>query len=456
MNSLSIIIPVLNEQSGIVERLNALQHFRNETCEILLVDGGSTDATVELATPLVDRLLSSAPGRAVQMNKGAAAARGAVLLFLHIDTVLPKNAQQLLSASGVGDRSQWGWFKLKFTNNGFVFRIISSSMNVRAALTRVCTGDQTLFVARELFHEINGFPELALMEDVAISKILRRTGKPTIVSAFVATSPRRWEKNGILKTILFMWHLRLLYFFGANPAGLARRYYPDALSGVGDSAEPRQSAGTYRYPHVKILLFAKAPVAGEVKTRLQPELGKQGSLQLHLAMTRRVAALLGSQELAPWELWASAKGSEEFFLSSCNKKEIKIQQGADLGQKMAYASALSLAEASVKSVLIIGSDCPSYDAEYLAGAIEALQRGSDVVLGPAEDGGYVLIGMNAPNNALFQGVEWGSDRVLQQTQANIRRLGLCASTLQPLWDVDRPEDLQRLEQLDPPLRWSRA
>jgi len=446
---------VLNEQDCIVERLGALQAFRNEVCEVLLVDGGSTDGTVELATPLVDRLLRSEPGRARQMNKGAAAAKGDVLLFLHMDTILPANAQELLSVSfDQANENLWGWFRLKFTNKAFAFAVISASMNTRAALTRVCTGDQTLFVSRKRFTEINGFPEIALMEDVAISKTLRRIDKPTIIPDIVQTSSRRWEKNGILKTVLFMWYLRLLYFFGANPSSLARLYYPNSAAEEGNSATKARTSANYRYPDARILLFAKAPVAGEVKTRLEPELGNEGSLALHQAMTTRVIALLQSQSIAPWELWVSSDRSEEFFLSICNKKEIKIQTGADLGRKMAHASALSLAGDGVNSVLIIGSDCPSYDAEYLAEAIECLQSGSDVVLGPAEDGGYVLVGMNAPYSGLFDGIDWGTERVLAQTQANIRSLGLISSSLQPLWDVDRPEDLARLEELDPPLQWS--
>ncbi len=452
MKKLSIIIPVLNEQKCIVARLNALQKLREAKCEIVLVDGGSDDQTVDLAIPLVDKFVHSSPGRAVQMNRGAELATGNIFLFLHIDTVLPKSANELI-ANLIAERSSvWGWFDLQFDNSSLLFKLISGSMNIRAAFTQVCTGDQTMFITRSLFESIQGFPEIPLMEDVAISKLLRRNSKPKRVSTKVTTSIRRWEQNGVIKTVLFMWWLRLLYFIGTSPIELARRYYPNFVKQCDKADSPVPSEATFRYPNARILLFARAPFLGQVKTRLEPLLGSEKSLELHRAMSLRIAGLLSSIKLAPWQLWVSADESNEFFLSICNREDIHLQIGNNLGEKIAGSMHEALLKPGVNGVIVIGSDCPGFDEAYLESAIKQLYECHDIVLGPAEDGGYVLIGMKAPNPTVFKGVEWGTDRVLEQTITNIDSLNLSYVLLEPLWDVDRPEDLDRLQNLDPPFR----
>ncbi|NKB31971.1 MAG: DUF2064 domain-containing protein [Pseudomonadales bacterium] len=456
MNTLSIIIPVLDEQECVVDRLTHLQSLRDENCEIILVDGGSSDATVALATPLVDKLVKCGSGRALQMNAGAELAQGKLLLFLHIDTTLPANAKVLIDEAIGDSQLKWGRFNLKFDKSSLAFKIISSNMNKRATLTRVCTGDQSLFVTKALFEQVQGFPALPLMEDVALSKSLRRIRKPIVIDSFVVTSSRRWERHGVVRTVVFMWWLRLLFFLGVSPASLAKLYYPSQSGDAGEKEAGINAELRFRHPGSRILLYAKAPVLGEVKTRLEPVLGEEKSLLLHQAMTSRVATLLNSSRLAPWQLWVSADVSNEFFLTLCNKKNICLQEGEDLGEKMARSAALTLEQQGVNSIIILGSDCPGYDASYLENALEKLAEGSEVVLGPAVDGGYVLIGLRAVYPALFTGIDWGSSRVFEQTVARIEALNLSYSVLETLWDVDRPEDLPRLEALNPPLGWDEA
>ena len=177
---------------------------------------------------------------------------------------------------------------------------------------------------------------------------------------------------------------------------------------------------------------------------------------MHRAMGQRIAGLLSSIKLAPWQLWVSADESNEFFLGICNRKDIRLQIGSSLGEKIAASMENALLKPGVDGVIVIGSDCPSFDAAYLESAMHQLYVGHDVVIGPAEDGGYVLIGMKAPNPGVFKGVEWGTDRVLEQTITNIDMLNLSHVLLETLWDVDRPEDLDRLQNLDPPLSWESA
>lgn len=227
-NRVSVIIPVLNEAQTIVPFLDRLQVWRRAGHELVVVDGGSEDKSALLSQPLADKVLVVAPGRARQMNAGAAAGSGDVLLFLHADTTLPLQApQRLLAALNNPEReTQWGWFDVCFSARTVALRVIAFLMNRRARLTRVCTGDQALFVRRSLFNQVQGFPHQPLMEDVALSKLLRRRGRSAVVTDKAETSSRRWEKQGVIRTVLLMWDLRLRYFLGATPESLHARYYP--------------------------------------------------------------------------------------------------------------------------------------------------------------------------------------------------------------------------------------
>lgn len=219
----SIIIPVINEAAQLADKLNALQTLRTR-CELLLVDGGSIDASPAIAKPWVDQVLLGPRGRAKQMNLGAQHAQAEVLLFLHADTQLPDRAIDLL-VSAVAQGTLWGRFDVQFDSDQTIFKLIARLMNLRSRLTGIATGDQAIFLTREAFQKVAGFPEIALMEDIALSSALKRIQKPSCLNAKVTTSARRWQQHGILRTILLMWCLRLRYFFGANPDELAARYY---------------------------------------------------------------------------------------------------------------------------------------------------------------------------------------------------------------------------------------
>jgi rSAM/selenodomain-associated transferase 2 len=220
---LSIIIPVVNDAGQIALKLRALQALRDR-CQLLLVDGGSDDRSAEIAQPLVDQVWHSPRGRARQMNCGAAGAQADVLLFLHADTHLPDNAVNLI-LQAVADGYHWGRFDISFDNPRPIFSLIAFMMNRRSRLTGIATGDQALFITRQAFQTIAGFPDIALMEDIAISTRLKKLGRPCCIDAKVITSARRWQQQGVFRTILLMWRLRLRYFFGADPNDLAARYY---------------------------------------------------------------------------------------------------------------------------------------------------------------------------------------------------------------------------------------
>ena len=222
-SSLSIIVPVLDEAAIIVGALQDLAKFRERGAEVIVVDGGSQDGTPGLARPHADDIVTAARGRGAQMNAGAVVARGEVLLFLHADTKLPPEADRLILQALAG-ADGWGRFDVRIDGRSPLLIIIAALMNWRSRRTGIATGDQAMFITRNMFAKAGGFPEIPLMEDVALSQKLKRKAPPICLTARVMTSGRRWERYGVVRTMLMMWRLRLAFFLGADPAALARRY----------------------------------------------------------------------------------------------------------------------------------------------------------------------------------------------------------------------------------------
>lgn len=224
---LSIVMPVLNEAPGIEAALQSLQAMRARGAEVIVVDGGSTDGTSGLARPLADRVIVAPRGRARQMNAGAAVAQGRVLLFLHADTRLPEQADREVREA-IGDVCDggrpWGRFDVAIEGRSSWLKLVACMMNLRSRLTGIATGDQAIFVSRPVFRAVGGFPDIPLMEDIALSRALNHLGRPVCLATRLTTSGRRWETHGVWRTILFMGWLRLRYFLGADPVRLAREY----------------------------------------------------------------------------------------------------------------------------------------------------------------------------------------------------------------------------------------
>ncbi|MFM8610253.1 MAG: TIGR04283 family arsenosugar biosynthesis glycosyltransferase [Burkholderiaceae bacterium] len=456
--TLSIVMPVLDEGTALAARLDALAPLRVRGVELIVVDGGSSDDSWMLARPRVDRLLLAPRGRAAQMNAGAAVARGEVLLFLHADTALPAKADRLVlkAVQPAGQvAAVWGWFDVRIDSTHPMLRVIGAMMNLRSRLSGICTGDQALFVTREAFVRVGGFADQPLMEDIDISRRLKRIGPPRALREPVRTSGRRWEQHGVWRTMLLMWRLRAEYFMGADAAVLAQRY--------GYRAAPPL------WPAC-VAVMAKAPVPGQAKTRLIPALGAWAAARaqrrfaldtLHLAL--QAAARMGTQ--VRW--WAAPAASQRFFRALqrwMQQQRLPSIAGApaapvtwhdqpsgDLGARMAQAFHVHFSAQPHTPLLLMGTDCPPLSPGHLLQAARALAE-HDAVLIPAEDGGYVLIGLGREAPEVFTNVDWSTDRVLAQTRERLRSAGLRWHELPALWDVDTPDDWARLRMSEPATR----
>jgi len=220
---ISVIIPTLNEAENIERLLQSLQPLRQQGHEIIVVDGGSTDNTRALSAPLCDHHLQQLKGRARQMNAGAAIAQGDWLWFVHADSELPDALWQQFPASAQAS-SAWGWFQVKISASQPLLKLVAAMMNIRSRLSSVSTGDMGQFVSRKLFRQVGGFADMPLMEDIQLSKTLRKIQPPTVLPGPIVTSARRWQQQGVVRTIILMWRLRLLFWLGVPASRLQKSY----------------------------------------------------------------------------------------------------------------------------------------------------------------------------------------------------------------------------------------
>jgi len=334
---------------------------------------------------------------------------------------------------------RWGRFDVAIAGTPRVLRVVGALMNVRSRLTGIATGDQGIFAARSLFDEVGGFPNQPLMEDVELSRRLKRAGgAPLCLADRVVTSGRRWETRGTWRTISTMWRLRFDYWRGVDPHRLARRY---------DRPSPAPPM-----PAPTLQIFAREPVPGMVKTRLARAIGPDAAAAIYLRLAERTLAIAVSARAAgvvgEVELWCDPALDRPAFAAWRDRYDVtlKNQTGDDLGLRMRAALRTALARGT--PAVLVGTDCPVLEVPYLAAATAAL-TGHDAVFGPAEDGGYVLVGLARDVDA-FGGVAWGSSDVMAATRANLLATRASWRELPVLWDVDLPQDLARWQELSLP------
>lgn len=429
----SVIIPVLNEQDNLAELLPSLQDLRDVGHEIIVVDGGSADNSQGLGSIYADKVISSPCGRARQMNVGAAQASGDVLFFLHADNRLSENTITEIKKV-IQQDAQWGRFDVRINDAGVLLYVVSWMMNIRSRLTGIVTGDQGLFVRRDLFEKIAGYADIPLMEDIEISSRLKQFSRPVCLTMKIHTSSRRWRQNGVFKTIFSMWKFRLRYWLGTSAGVLAASYYPE-------SDNPHEKKNDYA-----VLVFAKAPVEGQVKTRLCSVLSENARSALQAELNEHAMTVATETGLSV-ELWTT--DIDHYAMRDLAERfhaGINMQIGDELGERMRHAVVSGLQR--YKGVILIGSDCPVMNAEYIHAAVKHMESDcNDVVLGPAEDGGYVLLATRRLFKPMFRNIQWSTNKVYEQSIASLQSAGLKNASLVILWDIDRPEDYYRYQQL---------
>lgn len=220
---LSIIIPTLNAEESIIDTLQPLQNLRQQGHEVIIVDGGSMDNTKKLATPLVDQLLEGNGGRAHLLNLGAKAARGKVLVFLDVDTFLPEYADWMILVRLFSAHKDWGRFDIRLEGSKPSLRMVETLANWRSRVTGIASIEQAIFVRRSVFEQIHGFPEVPILEDISLSRQLRRRGRPICLKNKVTVSRRRWADKGLTRTIISVWRLRCAYALGVSPWKLKKK-----------------------------------------------------------------------------------------------------------------------------------------------------------------------------------------------------------------------------------------
>jgi len=418
---ISVVVPTLNDARYLGPTLDTLQPYGHRL-EVIVADGGSDDGSAEIAAAYEGvHWVTAEGGRAHQLNRGAAVARGDTLLFLHADTRLepgwPTDVEEAVSQPRFG----LGAFRLRLDAQGWPYRLIERAVALRTRVFNLPYGDQALFVRKADFEQISGFPEIPLLEDVELVWRMRKRGRVVLLNRHALSAARNWQRDGILRRTGRNWETYLAYRLGVSM---------NSVSAI------------YRGRRPAVLVFCKEPSPGRVKTRLAGSLGPEGAAALYKQLVgqtlRRVGACAGNPDLFIFYDPPSAEANIRRWLGPTYRYRAQAQ--GDLGQRMLAAFETAFALGCTEAV-IIGTDCPSLEPHHLSDAFRALQK-HDVVLGPTLDGGYYLIGTKQPHAALFEGIAWSTERVLSQTTQALNRQRLHYTCLGELRDLDDREDLE--------------
>ena len=420
----SIVIPVWQDRDALADLLAIVSSDRQAET-IVVVSRDEALRYRELQTQFESVRWVTAPrGRGAQMDAGAAVARGRWLLFLHADSRLPADWRDVLREADERPRVVGGAFRLALGSRDWRARILELAVRLRIAIFGLPYGDQALFVRRSVFEGIGGFHGLPLMEDVDFVRRLKRQGQLHFARAAVTTSVRRWVRHGWIRHSCRNLVLLARYMAGADPTVLARQYYG------------RKPAA--------IVVMARAPWTGG-KTRLHIDEPAHGVLRRALLEdTLDVARSISAADLMiACEPADEVRRMRQLAGSEC---EVVGQSGASLGDRLIHAFDNAFRR-GYRSVIIIGSDIPDLPERLLRSALASLDDGSDqVVLGPARDGGYYLIGLNRPQRHLFRGIDWSTGQVLRQTLERAVELDLPIVRLEEWDDVDDLGDLDTFAQ----------
>jgi rSAM/selenodomain-associated transferase 2/rSAM/selenodomain-associated transferase 1 len=420
----SVIIPTYNEEVRLRQCIDSVRRSLSTFVEIIVADGGSTDSTLAIANEAGVQVCLSDNGRGTQCDAGATIASGKILLFLHADTTLPLDALDILTRWFQDDDVQIGTFRLSFDSDDLLLRFYSIFTRFDSVFTRF--GDQCIVVRKTFYDDLGGFSHWRLFEDVQLLQLAR---KRTIIHSFpstVATSARRFLRRGVLRQQLHNGVSILRFLLGESPDRLAQSY----------------DGGNQVDPGADLIVFARYPHPGKVKTRLARSLGDGLAAGLYRACVEHV--FYECSRLPDWvrtHLFYSEREDEKAMTQwAPSAFRLVPQHGTTLGDRIENAFARIFRSGSQKAV-ILGTDIPDISAELIQHAITALNV-ADVVIGPTHDGGYYLLGMKRHIPELFDGIPWSTDAVCERTLATVASLGLRVEILHELFDIDTEADLR--------------
>lgn len=431
---LGVVIPAIDEAEALPDLLKDLAELDLVT-EVVVVDGGSWDGTVEAAREGGATVLRSRLGRARQMNAGAAFLRTPWLLMLHADSRLDRAALRAIRDHVEADSPDAAYFGLAIAHPHLCYRLIEAGQRIRVRHRGLVYGDQGLLIPRDLFFEAGPFPDEPIMEDVILNRRLLRAGRLRPLSATITTSPRRYEEEGRIRGWVRNVTLITRFLRGTKPARLAARYPPRRRPRPPGAPAPGRTDGR----RSMVLVFAKAPRAGDVKTRLASGVGDAAAAGIYRRMGRAVIDQLAGVRAGITVCYAPCGAEDEVreWLGDVPGRYWPQPDG-DLGRRMRLM--FDRAFEAADRVVVIGTDAPTVGADTVHRALDALDS-ADVVLGPATDGGYYLMGLRAPDPALFADIPWSTERVLGETVVRARESGARVTYLEPQSDIDTVDDL---------------
>ncbi len=460
---LGVVIPTLNEARALPALLRDLSHLTPPP-QVVVVDGGSTDETREVAREAGAQVIWAPRGRGTQMNVGAACLSTPWLLFVHADSRIPPKTRSALQDWLQSPPShEAAHFAFELDARGPLWSFITVGQRLREALTGMAYGDQGLLLSRRRWEAVGGFPHLPLMEDVEMVLRLRRSGGLARIPAPLVTSGRRYRRSGVIRGWLRNTALISLYRMGVPSHRLAPLYPPYApqpkTPGGGEAPSRGPTSGDSAGPPAcqptegevgaplpfsdgslpLVLVFAKAPRPGQVKTRLAADLGEETAARIYRTMGRTVVDGLRGGPFRIRVCFAPADARTEMadWLGRADL-DFHPQSDGDLGHRMETAAAEAFRSAS--RVCLVGTDTPDLDHRVVEEALRGLED-ADAVVGPARDGGYYLLALNRLEPSLFRDVPWSTSRVLETTLARAKEAGLTVRTLTMRVDVDRITDV---------------
>ncbi len=430
-HSFSVIIPTLNEAETIGACISSIVSEQSNA-EIIVVDGGSSDDTAVIAETAGATVLHTEPCRGLQCNLGAATAAGEIIVFLHADTILPRDAFNYLSEIFSKDEVKIGNFGIVFDTKHWFLRLLSFLANFDMGLFRF--GDQGIVIRKSLFDDLGGFPNWMLFEDFELIRAARKQTRVYRFPVSVVTSARRFVKNGIIRQQIKNVYYTIQYMLGVSPWRLAEKYY-------GNSLKFERS----------LVIFLRYPSEGEVKTRLARTIGKEMATQFYRDC---IEHLFKEVENLPTDIvrniyYTPRSAGKRVRRWAGRSFRFKPQVNGVLGEKLKTIFRDQF-EKGFKKVIITATDVPDLTVDDIEEAFSALKE-ADLVIGPSFDGGYYLIGMNELYPSLFDGVAWSTDAVYDQTVSSAGELGLRVHNLRILDDIDTEDDLRRWQRKSVPV-----